>query len=36
MLIIYAFVAEQSVGELFIAGVVPGMVLSVAYIAAIW
>jgi tripartite ATP-independent transporter DctM subunit len=35
MLIIYAFVAEQSVGEMFLAGVVPGLVLSFAYIVAI-
>ncbi|RKF14366.1 TRAP transporter large permease [Alginatibacterium sediminis] len=36
MLIIYSFVAEQSVGDMFLAGVVPGLLLSVAYIAAIW
>ena len=36
MLIIYAFVAEQSIGEMFLAGVVPGLLLSAAYIAAIW
>ncbi len=36
MLIIYSFVAEQSVGEMFIAGIIPGILLSVAYIAAIW
>jgi C4-dicarboxylate transporter DctM subunit len=35
MLIIYAFVAEQSVGDMFLAGVVPGLVLSAAYIVAI-
>jgi tripartite ATP-independent transporter DctM subunit len=35
MLIIYAFVAEQSVGDMFLAGVVPGLVLSLAYIVAI-
>ena len=35
MLIIYAFVAEQSVGAMFLAGVVPGLLLSAAYIAAI-
>lgn len=35
MLIIYAFVAEQSVGEMFVAGIVPGLCLTVAYIAAI-
>jgi tripartite ATP-independent transporter DctM subunit len=36
MLIIYAFVAEQSIGDLFLAGVVPGLLLSAAYILAIW
>ncbi len=35
MLIIYSFVAEQSVGDMFLAGVVPGLVLVVAYISAI-
>ncbi|MEM9604599.1 MAG: TRAP transporter large permease [Pseudomonadota bacterium] len=35
MLIIYAFVAEQSVGEMFLAGVVPGILLAVAYVVAI-
>jgi tripartite ATP-independent transporter DctM subunit len=35
MLIIYAFVAEQSVGDMFLAGVVPGLVLSAAFAAAI-
>jgi tripartite ATP-independent transporter DctM subunit len=36
MLIIYSFVAEQSVGDMFLAGVVPGIMLTVAYIFAIW
>ncbi|WP_417523642.1 TRAP transporter large permease [Marinovum sp.] len=36
MLIIYSFVAEQSVGEMFLAGVVPGLLLAFAYVAAIW
>ncbi len=35
MLIIYALVAEQSVGEMFIAGIIPGLCLTVAYIVAI-
>ncbi|MEP3279653.1 MAG: TRAP transporter large permease [Stappiaceae bacterium] len=35
MLIIYSFVAEQSVGEMFIAGIVPGLLLTAAYIIAI-
>lgn len=36
MLIIYSFVAEQSVGDMFLAGVVPGIMLAIAYIGAIW
>lgn len=36
MLIIYSFVAEQSVGDMFIAGIVPGLLLAVAYIVAIY
>jgi len=36
MLIIYSFVAEQSVGEMFLAGIIPGILLAIAYIAAIW
>lgn len=36
MLIIYSFVAEQSVGAMFMAGVVPGLLLALAYVAAIW
>ncbi len=36
MLIIYSFVAEQSVGDMFLAGVIPGVILAVAYVAAIW
>jgi C4-dicarboxylate transporter DctM subunit len=35
MMIIYAFIAEQSVGDMFLAGVVPGLLLSTAFIAAI-
>jgi C4-dicarboxylate transporter DctM subunit len=35
MLIIYAIVTEQSVGQLFIAGIVPGLILSIAYAVAI-
>jgi tripartite ATP-independent transporter DctM subunit len=31
MLIIYAIVAEQSVGQMFLAGIIPGIVLSIAY-----
>lgn len=36
MLIIYSFVAEQSVGDMFLAGVVPGIMLAVVYIVTIW
>lgn len=36
MLIIYSFVAEQSVGHMFLAGIVPGLMLAAAYIAAIF
>jgi C4-dicarboxylate transporter DctM subunit len=36
MLIIYAIVAEQSVGHMFLAGVIPGIMLAIAYIIAIW
>ena len=35
MMIIYAFVAEQSVAEMFIAGVVPGLLLAAAFIGLI-
>lgn len=31
MLIIYAIVTEQSVGQMFVAGIIPGIILSVAY-----
>ena len=36
MLIIYAIVAEVSVGHMFLAGIIPGVMLSIAYIVAIW
>ncbi len=35
MLIIYSFVAEQSVAEMFLAGIVPGLILSFFFIVAI-
>lgn len=35
MLIIYSFVSEQSVGDMFLAGVVPGLLLAAVYIIAI-
>ncbi|MEP0521315.1 MAG: TRAP transporter large permease [Hyphomicrobiales bacterium] len=36
MLIIYSFVSEQSVGDMFLAGIVPGLLLTIAYIAWIF
>ena len=36
MLIIYSFVSEQSVGEMFLAGIVPGLILTFAYIVWIY
>lgn len=36
MLIIYSLVAEQSVGDMFLAGIVPGLMLAFAYVGAIW
>ena len=36
MLIIYSFVSEQSVGDMFLAGIIPGLILTVAYIIAIY
>lgn len=35
MLIIYAVITEQSIGQMFIAGIIPGVTLSVAYIVGI-
>jgi len=35
MLIIYALIAEQSVADLFTAGIVPGLLLSLSYVVAI-
>jgi tripartite ATP-independent transporter DctM subunit len=35
MLILYAIITEQSVGHMFIAGVIPGIMLSIAYGIAI-
>lgn len=34
--IFYALVTEESVGKLFIAGIVPGVLLAVMFMAAIW
>ena len=35
MMIIYAFVAEQSVGDMFLAGVIPGLLLAATYVVTI-
>ena len=35
MLILYAIITEQSVGHMFIAGVIPGIILAIAYCVAI-
>jgi C4-dicarboxylate transporter, DctM subunit len=34
--IIYGILSEQSIGKLFIAGVVPGLILAVLFIGAVW
>jgi C4-dicarboxylate transporter, DctM subunit len=34
--IIYGILSEQSIGKLFIAGVVPGLILATLFIAAVW
>ncbi len=36
LLIIFGILAEQSIGDLFIAGIIPGLVLTVAYCVLIW
>ncbi|MFN0302223.1 MAG: TRAP transporter large permease subunit [Burkholderiales bacterium] len=36
LLIVYGFLAEQSVGHLFLAATVPGIILAVAFSIAIW
>lgn len=36
LMIIYGILAEQSVGALFVAGILPGLLLAVAYCAGIW
>jgi tripartite ATP-independent transporter DctM subunit len=35
-MVIYAIITEQSVGQLLIAGVIPGIVTAVIYMAGIW
>jgi C4-dicarboxylate transporter DctM subunit len=36
LLIIFGILAEQSIGDLFIAGIIPGLLLTVAYCVQIW
>ena len=36
MLIIYSFVAEVSVGDMFLAGIIPGLLLTAVYMIAIY
>lgn len=36
MLIIYSFVSEQSVGDMFLAGIIPGLILTAVYVVAIY
>ena len=36
LLILYAVLTEQSVGDLFMAGIIPGLVLAVAFGVLIW
>ncbi len=36
IMILYAFVAEQSVGQMFIAGIIPGIILTAMLMGSIW
>ena len=36
LLIIYGLVAEESVGKLFIAAVIPGIILAIVFCIGIW
>lgn len=36
ILVIYAILAEQSIGRLFVAAIIPGLIATFLYIAAIW
>lgn len=36
LLIVFGILAEQSIGDLFIAGIIPGIVLAFAYCVLIW
>ncbi len=34
--VLYAILTEQSIGRLFMAGILPGLIMSILFIAAIW
>jgi C4-dicarboxylate transporter DctM subunit len=36
LMILYGILSETSIGDLFIAGIIPGLVLAIAYCALIW
>jgi C4-dicarboxylate transporter, DctM subunit len=36
LLIIYGIISEQSIGKLFIAGLVPGMILALSFTVVVW
>jgi len=36
VLIVYAILVEESIGKLFIAGIVPGIILSLLFVATVW
>ena len=36
LMIIYGVLAEQSIGKLFIAGAIPGLIISVGFVTVIW
>ncbi len=36
LLIVFAIIAEQSIGDLFVAGIVPGVLLTLAFCLLIW
>ena len=36
LLIIYGIIAEQSIGKLFVAGIIPGVILATAFVVTVW
>ena len=36
LMILYGILSETSIGDLFIAGIIPGIVLAIAYCGLIW